>query len=580
MKKLVLLLCSVFTVTVFSNGVEVLVSPQEPVKGEVFDVRFKVTMTGSEKPFISFTPVNLEVLERVSEPEYHFEIRGGIGRAKTTKTLTYTYRMVANRGGTSYLKNIVVELGKEKLKHKNINIKILSKRKELPRIFARAEVSKDSVYLGEGVDVRYYIYSLFPVLQTEIKTFPKLNGFIKRFHKTLDSEEAVRVDGKVYRRSLKYSARVYPEKTGELTIDPLRMVVQYAGGSMNPFGNMGFGFNRFKKKSLSSKRVKIAVKPLPTEGLPSNFTGLVGEHEFKLVMTKNRFLVNEAVEARLEVSGPGALEKLEAPRVYQSEALEKFDDKSDFQEVGTSDGRKVFEYTYLARANIEIPERTLSLGYFDPESETYKIKDIEIPALKIGGALASQQIMPTKESKKEDTGNLKDDRVFREVPAVSMMSAPLFDTSWKSIPLNWIKYLNISLLVIVILQFAGMVYRSARGERPSSELSRLYKTILKNGCSYQSLVTLIFMLGAENSDGNDIFKVIDRSDLKKADKEYLSGIVRELEAESYSKNKLKVKKKIKTSALKNLKKEIEKRIGNHIVGDSVDEGLKLDSRTS
>ena len=71
-------------------------------------------------------------------------------------------------------------------------------------------MSKTQAYIGEGIDVRYYLYSRAPVVQTEFKSFPKLNGFIKRYHKIADREEAVEYEGIVYRRSLKYSARVYP----------------------------------------------------------------------------------------------------------------------------------------------------------------------------------------------------------------------------------------------------------------------------------------------------------------------------------------------------------------------------------
>lgn len=586
MNKILLLLYSVFVLSVAASEVEVIVSPSQPVKGEVFDVRFKVTMTADEKPFISFTPRNLEVLERVNEPEYHFEIRGGIGRAQTTKTLTYTYHMVANNPGNSYLRDIVVEIGKEKIKHKNLSIRVLSKRKEMPKIFARAEVNKKDVYLGEGFDVRYYVYSLYPILQTEIKTFPKLNGFIKRFHKTLDAEEAVRVDGKVYRRSLKYSARVYPEKTGELSIDPLRLVVQYAGGRTNPFGNFGFGFNRFSKKSLNSARVKVHVKPLPAEGVPPSFNGLVGEHEYKLIMTKNKYLVNEAIEAKLEVSGPGALEKLDAPRLFENEALEKFDDKSDFQEINEKSGRKVFEYTYLARANIDIAQRVIKLAYFDPEAEQYKFKELAIPELIIGGG--GNAVIPNNHSsngnvsgKNNLKGNLEGDRILREVPPVSMISAPLFDVSWKSIPLNWIMYLNIVLAVIFLLQLVVMVYSAAKGGSLScKELVTMYKRVVKQGANYQTLASLIFMLEVEKNKSSDIIKTIEHSTLKNSDKKYFIKVLKELEASSYSKNKLQERKKIKASALKNLKKEIERQIYDNEAGEQINEGFKLDNRTS
>ena len=50
--------------------------------------------------------------------------------------------------------------------------------------------------------------------------------------------ETVQYNGEIYKRVLKYSTRVYPEKTGTAYIDSLRLNVQYSDGYQNtPFGN-------------------------------------------------------------------------------------------------------------------------------------------------------------------------------------------------------------------------------------------------------------------------------------------------------------------------------------------------------
>jgi len=64
----------------------------------------------------------------------------------------------------------------------------------------------------------------------------------------------------------------------------------------NPYGGFGFGAQRFKNKDLASPRIEVEVLPLPAENVPAGFTGMVGEHEFSLVMPKSKFLVNEPIE--------------------------------------------------------------------------------------------------------------------------------------------------------------------------------------------------------------------------------------------------------------------------------------------
>ena len=39
--------------------------------------------------------------------------------------------------------------------------------------------------------------------------------------------------------------------------------------------------------------VKIEVKDLPVEGMPKSFTGLVGEHDFKIKINKNKIHIQK-----------------------------------------------------------------------------------------------------------------------------------------------------------------------------------------------------------------------------------------------------------------------------------------------
>lgn len=552
MRKLLIFIFSIISFQVLAE-LAVKVNPPSPVKDESFNVIFEITTSDDDEPMVSFDPVGLEVLGRSKEVSLSTSIING--RFSSTRKIKMVYEMISSAARTAHIRDIKVELGSKTLTHKPVRINILSRKKTPRNIFLQAEVSKDKVYLGEGVDVRYYLYSRVPVVQTEFKSFPKLNGFIKRFHKVVDKEEAVQYEGHVYRRSLKYSARVYPEKIGRLFIDPLRLNIQYAGSSGNPFGSFGMAFNRFRSKGVSSKKVEIEVAPLPSEGVPINFTGLVGEHEFRLVSNKQKYVVNEAIEAKLEVIGPGALEKMEAPKIYKDAALEQFDTKSEFFEVGMTSGRKVFDYTYLARADVLIPEREVALAYFDPDEKVYKEKKISIPMLQIGGGARAIPVNELLEASNKGEDNEREE-VLSERKRL-MAVAPLFKEKYKGLPLAWPKLVMYSLIIVIFVQLGEMSFRILKRPSSSESLDAEIMQLKKNGLSYNGLIKIIYNLSKSVEDSS-AKAIIEESGLSRKDKDYFLEMLDILGQKDFGTNDgAKKRAAFKMSAFKALKKEIE-----------------------
>src|SRR5690606_25073030 len=147
----------------------------------------------------------------------------------------------------------------------------------------------------------------------------------------------------------------------------------------------GFGFRDIRNVTLSSSPVEIEVSEAALDSVPKGYTGLVGEHSFNLLSSKDKYLVNEPIELKLEIVGPGLLEKMDAPILYSHPDLESFDTRSEIQEISPTRSRRIIEYTYLPRANMSIPSRQLELSYFLPDKKEYKSIKIEIPAVQVVG---------------------------------------------------------------------------------------------------------------------------------------------------------------------------------------------------
>jgi hypothetical protein len=522
--KFILILLSVSAL----GALDIQVSPKTPLAGEAFSVSFIVKSVKSVNPFVSFEPSGVEVIGRSSSYSTSTEFING--RSSTKRQTILRYEMISDTPRTARLTNISVDVGDETYTHKNISISIKKKsKKDKQKVFVHVEVSNENPYVGEGVDVRYYLYTRVDIPSEDIVEFPKLNGFIKRFPKVRENVETVEHNGLMYRRVLRYPVRVFAEKSGVLKIDSLKMSVHYvASSSRGVFGRR----NNVKKKSIRSDVIKITVRDLPVTNVPRNFTGLVGKHEAKLVLTKRKYLINEPVEVRLEVVGPGALEKMDAPVMFDSDALESFDTKAVYNDINIKTGRKVFDYTYLVRKAAILKKRTIELAYFNITKDTYENMLIEVPELIFGGsAVAGIAKKSDVDTNSSDSNIVKSEE---KTIAPSDMAGPMFfknlkDSSFKiSVIFKYLMYFAVALVFILIATFFLRLNKHQKHENLVSE-------IIKNGLTYKKLTILISKLPGSSLNG-DIKSIVNLSNLSKEYKTYFLSIIKDIEDNKYSEN--------------------------------------------
>lgn len=450
MKFVLSLLLLTLSYFALADEVKVEVRPSRPVAGEVFQAYFRVFTKSSEEPEINFTPFNVEVVGKSNQGLSISSIYSN-GRLTTTREVTIVYDLVTQKTGVSGLRDITVSVGGKNLRHQAITFNVLKEPEQAADVFVMADVPKKSVFLGEGIVVRYYLYSKVPVSNLDVKKYPKLNGFLKRFLQEPERSERVSVDGQLYIRNQIYAAKLFPEKLGEQKIDSLQLSATIVASPRNdPFG--GFGLNReVRNKTINSEVVKIDVKPLPENNRPDNFTGLIGKHEFDLQFSKSKLLVNEPLEFKLTISGGGALENLEAPTILKNPAFEEFETNGDLKITNADHAIKTFEYTFLAKSPVKIPSTTLSLSYFDPESERYIPLQLPIPEIVIGGVAQSNQPKKQIDEKTTDDSMIKIPKIERP----KILSNPIINevSDWR----GWITYLNLGLIGVSILLFTGIV---------------------------------------------------------------------------------------------------------------------------
>lgn len=530
-----------------ADEVKIELNPSKPVFGETFQAIFRIVTDSEDTPMINFSPYKVEVIGKNNQGISTSSIYAN-GRLITTREVIIVYELAASSAGLAGLRDITVQIGDKTLRHPSLTFNVLKEPEVAADVFVMADVPKKSVYLGEGIIVRYYLYSKVPVSNLDVKKYPKLNNFLKRFLQEPDRSERVSVDGQIYIRNQIYAAKLFPEKVGELKVDPLHLsatVMTSRGG--DPFASFGFG-REMRTKSISSETVKVEVKPLPEVNKPSHFTGLVGKHDFDIRFNSSRLIVNEPLEVRLTISGGGALENLETPKVLQNPALEEFESNGDLKIMDADQATKVFDYTYLAKAALTMPASTLTLSYFDPDLQKYVPVQLPIPEIVVAGG-------GSKKEKIDKENNEKDTSSFETQKDPAQFTGPLFQvsSSWK----NWLPYINFSLAGFAVILALGFIIK--RGELPRFKADSIPSSFKKGKFQLNELTRWMTPLILKT--GKSPLTVIRDSELSQQTKTYFIDLLNANDYKDYSSKKGDLKFVYRSESFKELDRYIQS-VGN------------------
>ena len=241
-----------------------------------------------------------------------------------------------------------------------------------------AEVSKTDPYLNEAITIVYKLYVSNEVSITsswrEIDT-PKYADF---WSQNIDSQGNYKIyegkyRGQDYRYVVLRTTVLYPQKTGELTIEPLTLDVPIDVMS-NRRDLFGRRLSTRVNKTISAGRRTINVKPLPTEGRPADFTGAVGRFDFSVTANRTELDANESLELKVQVSGEGNLKLFDLPSLTVPSSLEVYEPERD-EKVSTKItgmiGSVAERYTVVPQFKGDYPLRPISFSYFDPKQGRY-----------------------------------------------------------------------------------------------------------------------------------------------------------------------------------------------------------------
>jgi len=327
-----------------------------------------------------------------------FKVVGGPNQAisnsyingKRSYSKTYSYFLSPKAQGKFTIKQATIEIGNEIYKTLPIKVVVtsaVSKPKNgnnadyiaSENVHLVAEVSNANPYLNEAITIVYKLYVSNNVSITsswrEIDS-PKYADFWSQNIENRGKSQIYEgtYQGKPYRYVILKRTVLYPQKTGKLTIEPLTLDVpiDVQGNTRDVFGR-----RRMTRvnKTISAGARTIAVKPLPEQGRPDDFTGAVGEFQFNVFTNKNSLNANESLELKTKITGNGNLKLFDLPSLNLPSSLEVYEPIRDNQVKTNSKGMNGFvgeTYTVIPQFKGIYPIRPIAFSYFDLKTESYK----------------------------------------------------------------------------------------------------------------------------------------------------------------------------------------------------------------
>jgi hypothetical protein len=361
--------------------------------GEQFEINFSLDGNGN-----GFNPPDFGNFQILSGPNVSTSMESINGN--TTVSNSYGYILMPVKEGDYTIGPATVMVNGHKLSTNPIKIKVIKGRavpqgnqaqngpdNSIPAgntadlsksLFIRAVVDKNNVYQGQQLILTFKLYTRVDIEQSQVDNIPDLNGFWNedinshqqqvQWH--IESYKGIRYNVADIKQSI-----LFPEHTGNLTIDPMKMTfIARVQAPSRDFMDQFFGSYKEVKYSAKSTPLVIHVKALPDAGKPVGYTGAVGNFNIKSSIDKTELKANEALNYSVKVTGSGNIKLLKDLNIGFPPDFEKYDpkitDTLSENENGVS-GTRTYNYLLIPRheGDFTIPE--LKFSYFNPASSKY-----------------------------------------------------------------------------------------------------------------------------------------------------------------------------------------------------------------
>lgn len=379
-------------------------APAQVIVGRPFQFTYTVNQRGKDLRAPEFTDFDYIAGPYTSQSSSTSFVNG---HRTSSFQMTFTYTLMAQKEGTFSIPPATINVGGEHYTSNGVKITVLpedqpqqssqqsgvsnqqqgqSQRQsqtgpETGNIFVRTLVSKTRVYEQEAILLSYKVYVADVDLKqfTNNTTLPDFTSFLQQKIDLSDVQlELENYNGRNYQTATIYSTLLYPQKSGDIQIDPASfeavLLVPNQARSRSIFDDF---FNSYTTatRTLRAPGATIHVTPLPA-GKPASYAGGVGKFTMDAKLSSTDVKANEAITLTLTIRGAGNMKLLKTPAVDWPEGFEQYDPKvtNNFKtSTGGMSGTRTIEYLAIPRAAGDYTLPAVKFGYFDTEKGQYQV---------------------------------------------------------------------------------------------------------------------------------------------------------------------------------------------------------------
>lgn len=486
MRQIGLIILLFFTSLAYAQNVEFKASaPSVVAVGEQFKLEYTLNKEGDNLKVPTLEGFDLLMGPSVGQSFYSSNING---KMTQNVTFSYTYILEGTKKGTFQIPGATVIIDGKEYTSNALKIEVIegsrnsngnqaaTNRPVQPdanatvndnNLFVKVEVSRRSLYMGESLMATIKVYTKVDLVNLGRTKFPDFNGFLAEEVPTPQRIELVReaVDGQIYNVGTIRKVLLYPQHTGEITIEPFELeciVRQRLANGGRSFFDEFFGNYKDVRAMRRSKPVTIQVKELPQLGKPAGFGGTVGNVTMATSLSADTVNANDAITYKVTFRGTGNLKLLKAPTINFPLDFEVYDPKEsrdlNITENGTT-GSVSFEYLIIPRYSGDYKIPAIRFSYFDSQSNTYKTiagaeYNIHVRKGADKGQVETSAGNQVKSFKKEDVRKVGEDIRYLKTEGLNLKAAGVrfFGTT-----LYWL-----ALLIPFVLFVVGAVLNRRR----------------------------------------------------------------------------------------------------------------------
>ena len=486
MRQIGLIILLFFTSLAYAQNVEFKASaPSVVAVGEQFKLEYTLNKEGDNLKVPTLEGFDLLMGPSVGQSFYSSNING---KMTQNVTFSYTYILEGTKKGTFQIPGATVIIDGKEYTSNALKIEVVegsrnsngnqaaTNRPVQPdanatvndnNLFVKVEVSRRSLYMGESLMATIKVYTKVDLVNLGRTKFPDFNGFLAEEVPTPQRIELVReaVDGQIYNVGTIRKVLLYPQHTGEITIEPFELeciVRQRLANGDRSFFDEFFGNYKDVRAMRRSKPVTIQVKELPQLGKPAGFGGTVGNVTMATSLSADTVNANDAITYKVTFRVTGNLKLLKAPTINFPLDFEVYDPKEsrdlNITENGTT-GSVSFEYLIIPRYSGDYKIPAIRFSYFDSQSNTYKTiagaeYNIHVRKGADKGQVETSAGNQVKSFKKEDVRKVGEDIRYLKTEGLNLKAAGVrfFGTT-----LYWL-----ALLIPFVLFVVGAVLNRRR----------------------------------------------------------------------------------------------------------------------